>query len=129
MSDTFSKPEAQKLSILPYDYVKENNIFGINNDGEIKIYATSELTFDVHQELLRYLGEPFKIEICNNEELNNLITSNFSAISKNSELSEELKDNFDLKTFAGTITATEDLLSGSNEAPIIKLIFYFCEFI
>ena len=32
------------------------------------------------------------------------------------------EDNFDLKTFAGTISATEDLLSGSNDAPIIKLI-------
>ena len=42
MSDTFSKPEGQKLSILPYDYVKENNIFGIKNDGEIKIYSTSD---------------------------------------------------------------------------------------
>ena len=122
MSDIPNDAKAERLSILPYDFVKQNNIFGIDNNGEIKIYSTSELSFDIHQELLRYIGKSFEVEICNGEELNNLITSNFSVISQNSELSEELKDNFDLKTFAGTISATEDLLSGSNDAPIIKLI-------
>ena len=122
MSDIPNDAMAETSSILPYDFVKQNNIFGIDNNGEIKIYSTSELSFDIHQELFRYIGKSFEVEICNAEELNNLITSNFSVISQNSELSEELKDNFDLKTFAGTITATEDLLSGSNDAPIIKLI-------
>ena len=122
MSDIPNDVMAETSSILPYDFVKQNNIFGIDKNGEIKIYSTSELSFDIHQELFRYIGKSFEVEICDAEELNNLITSNFSVISQNSELSEELKDNFDLKTFAGTITATEDLLSGSNDAPIIKLI-------
>jgi len=38
------------------------------------------------------------------------------------DISEELDDGFNLEEFAGSINATEDLLSGSNDAPIIKLI-------
>ena len=78
MSDIPNDAMAETSSILPYDFVKQNNIFGIDNNGEIKIYSTSELSFDIHQELLRYIGKSFEVEICNGEELNNLITSNFS---------------------------------------------------
>ena len=35
---------------------------------------------------------------------------------------QELTDEFNLQDFAGSINATEDLLSGNNDAPIIKLI-------
>ena len=35
---------------------------------------------------------------------------------------DRLSDEFDLQDFAGSINATEDLLSGNNDAPIIKLI-------
>ena len=87
MSDIPNDVMAETSSILPYDFVKQNNIFGIDKNGEIKIYSTSELSFDIHQELFRYIGKSFEVEICNAEELNNLITSNFSVISQNSELS------------------------------------------
>ena len=70
MSDIPNDAKAERLSILPYDFVKQNNIFGIDNNGEIKIYSTSELSFDIHQELLRYIGKSFEVEICNGEELN-----------------------------------------------------------
>ena len=55
MSDIPNDVMAETSSILPYDFVKQNNIFGIDNNGEIKIYSTSELSFDIHQELLMFL--------------------------------------------------------------------------
>ena len=56
MSDIPNDAMAETSSILPYDFVKQNNIFGIDNNGEIKIYSTSELSFDIHQELFRYIA-------------------------------------------------------------------------
>ena len=44
MSDIPNDAMAETSSILPYDFVKQNNIFGIDNNGEIKIYSTSELS-------------------------------------------------------------------------------------
>ena len=37
MSDIPNDAMAETSSILPYDFVKQNNIFGIDNNGEIKI--------------------------------------------------------------------------------------------
>jgi general secretion pathway protein E len=50
------------------------------------------------------------------------LTNTFSVNNTSNDISEELSDEFDLQTFAGSISATEDLLSGSNDTPIIKLI-------
>ena len=49
-------------------------------------------------------------------------TTSFSSDHASGVLSEELSDEFDLASFANTIAPTEDLLSGSDDAPIIKLI-------
>ena len=68
------------------------------------------------------MQSPFSIKQCSQDEFDKLITSSFSASTVNNELPEELKDDFDLKSFAGSISATEDLLSGNDDAPIIKLI-------
>ena len=46
MSDIPNDVMAETSSILPYDFVKQNNIFGIDKNGEIKIYSTTELSFD-----------------------------------------------------------------------------------
>ena len=51
MSDTPNDAKDDISSILPYDFVKQNNIFGIDHNGKTKIYSTSELDFDIHQEL------------------------------------------------------------------------------
>jgi general secretion pathway protein E len=50
------------------------------------------------------------------------LTNTFSVNNTSNDISEEISDEFDLQTFAGSISATEDLLSDSNDTPIIKLI-------
>ena len=64
----------------------------------------------------------FSFSICKSDYFNDLLTSSFSINNDSTALSEELTDEFDLQSFAGSISATEDLLSGSNDTPIIKLI-------
>jgi general secretion pathway protein E len=76
----------------------------------------------MYHELQRFLGTSFSIKKCSSTEFNEYITNIFSSDNVQSDISEELSDSFDLESFAGSISATEDLLSGNNDAPIIKLI-------
>ena len=69
-----------------------------------------------------FLNLIFLFSLCKSDYFNDLLTSSFSINNDSTSLSEELTDEFDLQSFAGSISATEDLLSGSNDTPIIKLI-------
>ena len=110
------------LKSLPYDFVRENEIIIVNEDGNYKVITPKNISLPLYHEIKRYLINSFNIEICSPDEFNELLTSTFSNDSSNSDISEELSDEFDLESFAGSISATEDLLSGNNDTPIIKLI-------
>ena len=98
------------LKSLPYDFVRENEIIIVNEDGNYKVITPKNISLPLYHEINRYLINPFNIEICSPDEFNELLTSTFSNDSSNSDISEELSDEFDLESFAGSISATEDLL-------------------
>ncbi|MAR95409.1 MAG: type II/IV secretion system protein [Gammaproteobacteria bacterium] len=111
-----------KSDILPYDFVRENQVIvSETKDGYIVI-SPNKLSINIYQELQRFLNSNFKFELCEPEDFNDILTNSFVSTSHQDNLSEELSDEFDLQNFAGSINATEDLLSGNNDAPIIKLI-------
>ena len=92
-------------------------------------FSEDALTFVASQdgnsyrhEIKRYIKSDFVFSLCESSEFNDLLTNSFSINNTNSDISEELTDEFDLQSFAGSISATEDLLSGTNDTPIIKLI-------
>jgi len=107
--------------VLPYEYVKENQLILVNNNP-VEILTPNNITKDMYHEIQRYIGASFRVKKCSSSEFNDYITTIFSSESVTNDISEELSDSFDLESFAGSITATEDLLSGNNDAPIIKLI-------
>ena len=76
----------------------------------------------LYHELYKFLKKDFVFNQCTSDEFNELLTNSFTVDNSSSDISEELSDEFDLQSFAGSISATEDLLSGSNDTPIIKLI-------
>ena len=108
--------------ILPYDFVRENEVIASFNSDGYEILSPNKISADLYHEIQRYLKSSFMFTICDADTFNELLTSSFSINSDSSDISEELSDEFDLQSFAGSITATEDLLSGSNDTPIIKLI-------
>ena len=107
--------------VLPYDYIKDNQLIVTNNDPVV-VMTPNSISRDMYHELQRFLGTSFSIKKCSSTEFNEYITNIFSSDNVQSDISEELSDSFDLESFAGSISATEDLLSGNNDAPIIKLI-------
>ena len=109
--------------LLPYEFTKDNNILAFQTDDSIEVIHCDEIDITLYNELRRFFGSSFSFTKLSHSEFNELLTSNY-AIENNdaNDISEELDDSFDLEEFAGSINATEDLLSGSNDAPIIKLI-------
>ena len=109
--------------IFPYDFVRENEVIAsFDNSSGYAVISPNKLTSDLYHEIQRYLKSNFTFILCNSDDFNELLTNSFSIDSRSSNISEELSDEFDLQTFAGSIATTEDLLSGSNDTPIIKLI-------
>ena len=109
-------------NILPYDFVKDNNVLAFNDGNSFTVISPNNLSDNIYHEIQRFLKSNFSFSLCNADYFNELLTSSFSINKDSTELSEELTDEFDLQSFAGSISATEDLLSGSNDTPIIKLI-------
>ena len=109
--------------IFPYDFVRENEVIAsFDNSSGYAVISPNKLTSDLYHEIQRYLKSNFTFILCNSDDFNELLTNSFSIDSGSSNISQELSDEFDLQTFAGSIATTEDLLSGSNDTPIIKLI-------
>ena len=109
-------------SLLPYDFVRVQNIIALEENSGCKIFSQEKVSVEIYHELSRFLNRDFVLEICDSEQFNQLLTKVFSTENNSGEFSDELNESFDLKTFANSIAPTEDLLSGSDDAPIIKLI-------
>ena len=120
MSDT--EVRQNTFDIFPYDFVKENQVIvNMTKDG-YEVISPNKISPDLYHEIYKFLKNDFILTLCNAENFNELLTNTFSVNNTSNDISEELSDEFDLQTFAGSISATEDLLSGSNDTPIIKLI-------
>ena len=111
-----------RKDLLPYDFVRSNEVIVTENEGNYLIISTKDPSRQIFEELQRHLRSSFEIKICDASTFNEILTNSFSITNHDGNLSEELSDEFDIQDFAGSINATEDLLSGNNDTPIIKLI-------
>ena len=111
-----------KSDVLPYDFVKEKNVIASKTKNGYLVTSPRKLSKNLYQEVQRFLNSSFKFELCDPGKFNEILTNSFAATNHQNDISEELSDEFDLQDFAGSIDATEDLLSGNNDTPIIKLI-------
>ena len=116
------KDQEDLSNILPYDFVKENDVLAFSDGDSFSVISPNNLSDDIYHEIQRFLKSNFSFSLCKSDYFNDLLTSSFSINKDSTSLSEELTDELDLQSFAGNISATEDLLSGSNDTPIIKLI-------
>ena len=117
-----SSIDTENFNILPYDFVKENQIIVSKNAEGLTAISPNKIAPSLYHELYKFLKKDFVFNQCSSDEFNELLTNSFTVDNSSSDISEELSDEFDLQSFAGSISATEDLLSGSNDTPIIKLI-------
>ena len=119
---TTSDQNSQNFSILPYDFVKENQILATKTNTGYEVISPKKISPSLYHEISKFLKHDFSFKLCDSKTFNELLTNSFSIVSTSDDISEELSDEFDLESFAGSINATEDLLRGDDETPIIKLI-------
>ena len=119
---TTSDQNSQNFSILPYDFVKENQILATKTNTGYEVISPKKISPSLYHEIFKFLKHDFSFKLCDSKTFNELLTNSFSIESTSDDISEELSDEFDLESFAGSINATEDLLRGDDETPIIKLI-------
>ena len=120
MSDT--EVRQNTFDIFPYDFVKENQVIANMTKDGYEVISPNKISPNLYHEIYKFLKNDFTLTLCNAENFNELLTNTFSVNNTSNDISEEISDEFDLQTFAGSISATEDLLSDSNDTPIIKLI-------
>ena len=120
MPDT--KVRQNTFDIFPYDFVKENQVIANKTEDGYEVISPNKISPNLYHEIYKFLKNEFTLISCEADKFNELLTNTFSINNASNDISEELSDEFDLQTFAGSISATEDLLSGSNDTPIIKLI-------
>ena len=114
--------DKEKFNILPYDFVKENQIIASQKTHGYEVVSPNKMTPTLYHELYKFLKKDFVFNQCSSDQFNEILTNTFSIDNTSNDIYEELSDEFDLQSFAGSISATEDLLSGGDDTPIIKLI-------
>jgi general secretion pathway protein E len=112
----------ENLPLLPYEFAKSVRVIAFHFDSELLVHSEKKLSLFLYSELSRYLLKPFKVNLCSSVDFDQLLTKHYSLGENESAINAELSENFDLQSFANTLAPTEDLLSGANDAPIIKLI-------
>ena len=113
---------APKSPLLPYEFAKTQRVIAFEQDQQAQVISEQPLTKELFQELYRFLTNHFKSYTCTPIEFDQLLTEYYSAGDDDGISNSSLPENFDLQSFANTLAPTEDLLSGANDAPIIKLI-------
>lgn len=109
--------------LFPYEYSKSQRILGVDINGEVHIFSENELSsLSIQEFYSAFPGKNFVTTLCSPNEFEKGLTKLYSQDKLQESIGEELSESFDLESYAKTITPSEDLLQGSNDAPIIKLI-------
>ena len=105
-----SSMDREKFNILPYDFVKENQVIASKDSDGYEIISPNKITPNLYHELFKFLKTEFAFKQCSSDKFNELLTNTFSIDNTSNDISEELSEEFDLQSFAGSISVTEDLL-------------------
>ena len=106
MSDT--KVRQNTFDIFPYDFVKENQVIANKTEDGYEVISPNKISPDLYHEIYKFLKNDLSLTYVNADKFNELLTNTFSINNASNDISEELSDEFDLQTFAGSISATED---------------------
>ena len=108
--------------IFSYSYSKNNNLIAYSHKKKNIVFHIDDLSLIQFYEISRYLSNNFDLIKIGKTKFNEYLTKTYSADGFAADITNELDENFDLETYAQTLSQTEDLLNSSNDTPIIKLI-------
>ena len=92
--------DKEKFKVLPYDFIKENQIIASQTSNGFEVISPNKITPALYHELFKYLKKDFTLNICSNDTFNELLTNAFTIDEASSDISEELTDEFDLQSLS-----------------------------
>lgn len=112
------------LKQLPYEFAKEKQIVLIEDEdkGSFILFCVEEPKFDLYQEITRFLNVSFEVQRCTEAKFSEYLTQCYEKNKLSDEFDENIIGDFDIQSLADDLSKTQDLLSGQDDAPIIKLI-------
>jgi general secretion pathway protein E len=110
-------------NLLPYDFVKLNKIIAFSNNDKNSVFSQGPISSILRRELRLHFGDDFSSEFVDEDVFNKILTKVYAFKDQENGLEfSEFEEHYDLDSALNSIAPTEDLLSGTNDAPITKLI-------
>lgn len=104
---------------LPYGFASGHGV--LLEDG--RLLHKPGLALPVILELRRFLGQPFELAEISDQEFQNKLTQLYQSGDGAAQRAvDEIGAEFDLSSLADEIPQNSDLLSGEDDAPVIRLI-------
>ena len=97
--------------IFSYSYSKNNNLIAYSHKKKNIVFHIDDLSLIQFYEISRYLSNNFDLIKIGKTRFNDYLTKTYSADGFAADITNELDENFDLETYAQTLSQTEDLLN------------------
>lgn len=125
--DEPTEAEQPFIELLSFTFAKKNRAFiQEKTDKGYRIAVDSKPKMALLTELKRQLNKPVSFVVLEAGEFDSLLMKAYGANnSQASQVAEDIDENLDLGRLSDEIPETIDLLEGSADAPIIKLINAF----
>ncbi|CNL00714.1 general secretion pathway protein E [Yersinia aldovae] len=108
---------------LTFDWARDNGIVLLPMERGCQLLCRHSTSLDAILEGNRVGQYPIELKLVSDDEFNNnLIFLYQKSAAQSYQIINSIHDDIDLYSFAGEISAQQDLLSTDNEAPVIKLI-------
>lgn len=108
----------------PFMFAKRHGVLVAGEeDGKVVVKHTANVDPVAVVELRRFMGQPLKLQIVEQDKFNSLLALTYEQDSNEAMLMMgDLGDNMDLMYVAQHLPEPEDLLESEDDAPIIRLI-------
>ena len=83
-----SSIDTENFNILPYDFVKENQIIVSKNVEGLTAISPNKIAPSLYHELYKFLKKDFVFNQCSSDEFNELLTNSFTIDNSSSDISE-----------------------------------------
>jgi len=88
-----SSIDKEKFNILPYDFVKENQIIASQKTHGYEVISPNKITPTLYHELYKFLKKDFVFNKCSADQFNEILTNTFSIDNTSNDISENCRMN------------------------------------
>lgn len=124
LSVSESETAQERVKQLPFSFASRHGVFlSLQQEPPVLYYKYPGLKSDVFAEVRRYLGQSFSAQALSVDEFQKQLSLAYQkSSSEAAQAAEDIGADMDLTRLAEQIPETSDLMSGEDDAPVIRLI-------